>query len=232
MLSSLQLGTVSPAINRLALGSFLALLVKILFLNDIPEPIHGLLAIGNVIESILASVVAGYAFYLFSVHLGEVRARQALAPFIIQWVSNITGSCHEQITQISTVSGVPLSLAELSVDDVRAALRTIDPRSDSRASTLSGLPITWMQFFDLHRRRSKESSAKLYAQLAHCDPSFIGLVNAIEESRFFHMLETLPRDATSYPSPEYLTTAFTQYCIACRNLRDSVSEGRFRARAA
>ena len=232
MFSALELHTVSPPVNRLALVSLVLLILKVLVLNDIREPVPGMAALGTVAEAILASIVAGYAFYVMSVHLGEVKARRALAPFVGEWAQNMVRACQDQLTAVSQSSGSALTVDEATEDTLRLIFEKLNPTDISPAVTIDGRPLNWMQFFRSHRLDSKRYSDKIYLQLAHCDPVFVGHVNAIENSQLFKMLDVLPNNPIAHASMEFLVQSFTRYCHSCRELQRTVAVGGFRARAA
>ena len=113
--------TTPSEINFLVLLSIFILVLKIFVLNRFVAPIFGMHEFGLILESVLASIIASYIFYLLVVRLKEVSDKRTIKPYIENHIMRIVNDCKNQLSEISKVSKVELTLNNFSNDEITIA---------------------------------------------------------------------------------------------------------------
>lgn len=212
--------TASREANTLAAGATAALLVKILLLNRYREQFFGAYELGVITESVLASVVASYVFYLLVVHVKEQSDRDVLRPYVEKHSKRVVGDCLSQINEISKASGVSLNFSTLSEADVSAAFSKIAPYSQAPLilSAQSNQYANWFQYFIHHEARSKGSIRKLLDQLPFLDAILVSILTSIDDCSHFSGMSFLLNVQVSNPNLSTWAKSFYEYCLLCRQL--------------
>ncbi|OYZ74050.1 MAG: hypothetical protein B7X62_04500 [Burkholderiales bacterium 39-55-53] len=207
-------------------GALVALTAKALILNRWPAPSAFLHDFGVLVEAILASVVASYVFYLFVVHLKEVSDRETVGPYIDRHTLRVVGDCESQLFAIGKVSGSPVALENISLKAVTEAFSNIPPYSN--APLLLG-PKTnkyanWFEYFEHHKQRTRESIARVMAQLIYVDAKRVSLLAAVDDCSHFSMIQHFLHMPVSNPDMSAFANTFHDYCVFCLALKQHMSE--------
>ena len=209
--------TAQPEANALAAISSVALLLKVLLLNRIPEAFQGAYEIGVLFEAVLGSVVASYVFYVLVVHLKERRDKAVLYPFIEKHASRIIGECCSQLTEISKKAQTPVTLDDLS--KLTEAFSKIPPYSDAPLIISQELNYAnWFQYFDFHNSRTKESIRRLMDQLPYLEARLVNHISSIDDCTHFWGVKTSINNRVSNPDLQAWAGAFAKYCQLCQEL--------------
>lgn len=220
------LKSASRGATYLAGGALAALAAKVLILNRWPAPSTFLYDFGVLVEAILASVVASYVFYLFVIHLKEVNDRKAVGPYIDRHSRRVIGNCESQLLEIGKVAGPAVSLENVSLQTITVALSKIPPYSN--APLLLG-PTTnkyanWFEYFDYHKQRTRESIARVMAQLIYVDAKRVSLLAAVDDCSHFSMISHLLHTPVSNHDMSAFSSTFHDYCMLCLALKQHMSE--------
>ncbi|OYY20339.1 MAG: hypothetical protein B7Y59_04510 [Burkholderiales bacterium 35-55-47] len=220
------LNSASRSATYLAGGALVALTAKALILNRWPAPSAFLHDFGVLVEAILASVVASYVFYLFVVHLKEVSDRETVGPYIDRHTLRVVGDCESQLFAIGKVSGSPVALENISLKAVTEAFSNIPPYSN--APLLLG-PKTnkyanWFEYFEHHKQRTRESIARVMAQLIYVDAKRVSLLAAVDDCSHFSMIQHFLHMPVSNPDMSAFANTFHDYCVFCLALKQHMSE--------
>lgn len=218
------LKSASRGATYLAGGALAAFAAKILILNRWPAPSTFLYDFGVLVEAILASVVASYVFYLFVVHLKEVSDRKAVGPYIDRHTRRVVGDCESQLLEIGKVGGASIALENISLQTITAALSNIPPYSN--APLLLGPTnkyANWFEYFEYHKQRTRESIARVMAQLIYVDAKRVSLLAAVDDCSHFSMIQHLLHTPVSNPNMSAFASTFHEYCMLCLALKQHMS---------
>ena len=212
--------TASPAANLLAGASLALLVLKILVLNAQPAPLSAVHDLGLLTEAVLASVVASYAFYLVVVHLPDTRDRAVTRPYVAKHSARVVAVCHQQLAGFSHASGISLSLATLTQEVVESAFKKLAPASEAPMLFYpQNKAANWLEYFEYHIGKSRESIARVFAQMKYIDAGLVALLAAIDDCSHF---EHLTLTGSDFPVRNTDLTAwapaFFEYAVACRHL--------------
>lgn len=222
MLNSLTfyLKTVPTAINRLAMFALSALFAKLFFLDHLLQSNPRLEHLGLVIEAVLASILASYVFYLIVVHIKQIRDRQLVEPHLHRWIAAIVGGCEGQLRDISTASNIKLDFATLTQADLKQAFANLQPYSN--APLLIAWPekyATWLQYFEIQNRRTRQFIKKILSQILFVDPACISALLDVEDCSHVWMFDSFPNITIKNQDLTAFAPSFFEYCLRCRKLK-------------
>lgn len=212
------------SLNFISLLSLIVLLVKIFFLNNIPEIIHGFYQLGLVVEGLLASILASYIFYVFVVHTKETKDNKAIYPYISKLITRIVGHCQYQINSIGNSAGLDLSWSNLTEDALKSAMGKIHPYSDAPLVIASSKKANWLVFFKDMRDRTVENITDIMSQLIYLDSNLIARLSELKDSSHLHTSVLLLHYKINNESLENLSSSFYQYYLLCRDLEEYASK--------
>jgi hypothetical protein len=205
--------------NFLAAASILILLVKISILNKYPSWLPIFFDLGTLLESILASIVAGYVFYIFVNHLQEFQRNKVVAPFILKQSQRIVGECKAQLHELSKPSGSTLELSTLTENEINNTFSKLTPTNEAPLFMLNlSRSANWLEFFAHHIFRSSENIRKLLVQLPYLPPKILALITEIEDSPHFSVIRIVQNRSISNSDLSSFSDSFYKYCEFCRAL--------------
>lgn len=211
--------TAQPEANKLTFLSLIVLLLKIVILNPIPAFSFTVYGIGVVLENILISIIASYAFYLFVVHLKEYTDKATIQPYIARHVTRVVGDCQNQLREISSASGTNISLANVSITSITDAFTRIAPYSNvPLIISTSGSYANWFEYFAYHRNRTRESISRVLAQILYVDAQLVNLLIEVDDCSHFNLLEHLLNMPVRNEDLSAFASTFSDYCQLCRRL--------------
>jgi hypothetical protein len=211
--------------NFLAVASILILLVKISILNKYPSWLPIFFDLGILLESILASIVAGYVFYIFVNHLQEFQRNKVVFPFIFKQSQRIVGECKSQLIEVSKHVELAFELSTVRLENIIAAFTKLDPKADAPLIMgNTGNYGTWLQFFEHHNFRTKERIRKLLDQLPYVPAKMLAIISEIEDSSHFAHTRTLQNKTIKNENLSFHADSFYKYCKLCREL-ELLNEG-------
>jgi len=215
------LRSASSGATYLAAGALTALVTKILILNRWPAHSNFLYESGALTESILASIVASYFFYLFVVHLKEISDKNVVSPYIDRHTSRIISDCQSLLNDIGKASNSTLSLDNASLESIKDAFSKIHPYS--KAPLLLGPKIgnyaNWFQYFNFRKIRTQDNIKKIMAQIIYVDVNLVILLAEIEDCSHFAMLDFLVSTPMNITDLTSCSSTFYEYCEMCRALK-------------
>lgn len=212
--------TIPMTLNALAVASLIVLSLKILVFNHIPEWFRGAHEFGLVFESLLASVLASYIFYLIVIHLKETRDIALVYPHISKWARRVVGDCESLLQEISKHSGVDLGLSSITEKAITGAFKNTNPQASAPMLIAPGSRhVTWLEYFIYKKNRSKNALTKLLSQIKFLDAALVSMLTAIDDSAHFMSLEMLAHIPFQNQDMLAFTSTFYKYCIECRRLK-------------
>lgn len=210
----------SPKANILALASLLALVLKIVFLNQIPEAFPKAHDLGIIMESILSSIFASYIFYLIVVHLKEQQDRESVNPYISKHCNRIIEHCKSQISAISSHSSTTLAFATLTKQDLLHAMTLITPYSSAPMSFIDGTNANWLQYFYSFAEKTRQSSKRVLDQLPYLEAKTVALVTNIDDCDHFMHIDFASKIQLRNQDLRMFHENFFEYYILCKKLEN------------
>lgn len=205
----------------LTAAAVVILLVKGLFLNRFPASSSVLFDLGVIADAVLTSVVASYIFYLLVVHLKEERDKDTLAPYINQHTLRVVGNCRSQLSEFAKASGIALDLATVDVESLTVALSKIAPYSNAPLIlSPSNMHANWIQYLEYNKNRSKESIAKVLAQIIYLQAEHVSLLTAVDDCSHFSLISHMLHTKISNSNMSVFASSFMNYCQACQRVEN------------
>ena len=213
--------TAPKGLNLIALLSIIVLILKILFLNNLPALFHGAEALGVIVEAVLASIIASYVFYLIVVHLKELSDKKVIYPLVLKWSNLVVGDCSSQLAAISKESGVYLKLDDITEKKVKDAFSKLHPFGE--APLLLGatdIYATWIQFLLWHRNRTNKYINKILSQIIYVESEIISKVVEIDDCSHFSQIEAVNGSGLiKNIDISFMGSLFYKYCLLCKELK-------------
>lgn len=217
--------TANKAASISTLISLITLFVKVVFLNPIPSASTQIYDLGVVVDAILTSVIASYIFYLFSVHLKEVKDRKLLSPYLDGKTYSVIGGCEMLLSELGKQTGVVLTLERVDSTILKEALSKISFES-SAPHMIGSIQANWYQYFDYHEANTRDAISRLLARMTFLEPEFIVLLDAIQESPHIKLGSTLRGFLFRNPDLSAYVGTLVHYCKQCLALKDYMKESK------
>lgn len=217
--------TANKAATLSTLISLIALFIKIVCLNPLPSATAQIYDLGVVVDAILTSVIASYIFYLFSVHLKEVRDKQLLSPYLDGKTYSVIGGCEMLLAELGKQTGVVLTLEKIDGTILKDALSKISFQS-SAPLMIGSVQANWYQYFEYQEANTKDAISRLLARMTFLEPEFIVLLDAIQESSHIKIGSTLRDFLLRNPDLSAYAGTLVHYCKQCLALKDYMKESK------
>lgn len=209
--------------HALAIFSVLLFLAKIFYCNKQPEIFSGAHELGLFVDGVLGSVFASYVFYLFAVHMKELKDKTTVQPYIEKHARSVVVRCIQQLSTISNSTQTELTLQNVNSESLEQAFLKIVPQSSSGA-LLSISPkyqyANWLQYFEISMRNTHASINKLFDQLLFLDVKLVSLLTDIDDCIHFKTISNLPpAEQLANIDLRPWKSGFLSYCESCRALK-------------
>lgn len=214
--------TASREANSLVIFATTLLLLKILLFNKIPAAFSGAYEIGLWVDSILASIIASYAFYIVVVHIKERSDKNLLQPYIQRHAGAIVGQCAEQVKAFSKATAVDMNLSNITEDRINDAFKKLHPygKSELIADISDSIVYaTWMSSMAYYMREANTRVAKVISQPLGLDASTVEILTRVEDCEHFVSLKILEGVAFGANDLTNFSGRFYRYCLVCLELK-------------
>ncbi len=206
-------------LNFTALVSTTLLIIKILYLNNIPEFFNGAEDLGVIFEAILTSIIASYFFYIIVVHLKEFNDKRIIYPLILTWSRIMVGTCTSQLNEISKKTEFSLNLDGITEEVVKSAFRKINPY-DIAPLMVDSVKATWIQFLFYNKKRTNNYSSKVLTQMIYIESEFISKIVEIDNCPYFGLIESVSNSGhMNNTDISFMASSFYKYCLLCQELK-------------
>lgn len=212
-------------VNFLTALSVLTLLLKILFLDELNSPFNWMHDLGNVFKDVLVSIIASYVFFFFVVHIKEFSDKKIVSPYVTKHSKRVVSECISQLADITKNSDVELKLDSLSLKDITSAFLKINPTS--KAPLVFFLPdgyANWIQYFQFHNVRSKESINRVLGQLKFLEAKHVSLLVAIDDCLHFQTMNHMQNHKINNADMSAFASFFFDYCELCKKLNTYINK--------
>lgn len=182
-------------ITSLAWGSLGLLIVKLLFLDDIPAPLAAFAALSKLGDDLLTANVAAYLFFLFSVQIPLVHNKVQLGGMLDAQLTTIAHGTTGFLTMVAYSQGRALDepVTRQTVEDLFAKT---DPNAASPMT--SGVPLlktlTWLQAMARQLELTRPAIERTLRHGRYLDAELFRLLSDIEEAPIVESL----RDTLSW----------------------------------
>lgn len=217
------LKTVRREINLLVIAALLLLLLKVLWLNSIPQLFHWGAELGEIVDRLCASILSSYLFFLIVVHLKSEKDKEAVNPYVSSRVRQIVGDCQALLTEFSKVSAIELNLDRLESKDIENAFKKIDPKGQAPLILgFNGPVANWLQLMIFRRIRTAESIEKLFRKITFLDSQLVQHLANIDDCTHFSFIQQFSGIAFPFTNAtlEVWAGPFFDYCVLVRNLNE------------
>lgn len=215
--------TASPEANLLAGVSLALLIFKFLVLNRFAAPAVGLYDLGVLFEAILASVVASYIFYLLVIHVKDTSDKSAVRPYVVKHSQRIVDTCRQQLNSFASATGISLSLESVSLAEITQAFTKVSPSGEAPMIYFPNKTATWLEYLEYNMGRSRQSIARVLAQLPFLEAELVAQLASIDDCSHFEHLTLM---GSSIPVRNLDLTAwapsFHKYVQLCKALSRSI----------
>lgn len=204
------------------LFSFIVLILKIYWLNDIPEAFAGAKELGQIVEGIMGSIIASYFFYIIVVHWKNINDQKLIMPHIKRWASIIVDSCKNNIEDFGIKSKTEIDFYSFTEKSIHNALKKIN--TDGISPIYSpGNEMTWPDYLNRTKITVLNNFDKIMVQFPFLDTELISLLTKIEDCEYFQVIDVFynlkrisNKDLSKFSKPFY------DYCKLCRELDDYI----------
>ena len=188
--------TTPRVVTAISGGSLLVLLIKILWLDNVPAVFPYATDLGLLVENICAATVAAYLFFLISIQVPQVREQQRLGPTIIRLTSEVADSMVFFLRMVRNAAAPELVGTETAFGAVTQKLITewfekLSPADPSPllADTHSSQRLNWLQVM-LHQDAQCHSRIeKVWRYSKFIESELARLLDSIDSSPFARKME-------------------------------------------
>jgi hypothetical protein len=183
------------AVTAVSLGSLVLLLIKIVWLNQLPASFSLAPSLGVLLEGLLSATLAAYVFFVLSVQLPQVLERRRLSAFVVARAESVANGVMGFLQMIagSTEAGVLdqsrvdwntvtelFSKVSLSAD---APMKKAWKSADAPMKKAWNLPqLSWLGAMAYHDELRLEESDRLLQLGRFLDSELVALLYEIEDS--------------------------------------------------
>lgn len=220
--------TVRKEVNIIVVISFLIWVVKVLYLNEISTPYAYFSKIGIIIESLCASIVASYIFYLFVIHVKEENDKEIINPYIQQKIKSVINDCKIQLELLSEATSVSLQIETLTEDEIKKAFEMVSlndnlPIPPYYEFSIGLTSLTWLQFMNSRRICTSNTISKILTHAIHLDAKLIKCLVDIDDCpHFTKAIDCLSQSNQKIDGSVYSSLGqfmFFKYCSLVKELQ-------------
>jgi hypothetical protein len=236
---SLWLGVAAPPRAGLAVAivALFLLIVKIVWLNSVPEWFNRADEYGRVFQDILIATIAAYIFFYFTVQLRAVEEKRLVGPSIAMLIAQTAQTGMRFLFQVSDElhSPMPQPVTLESVTDLFVKVPTHgQPRVPIYDLTASGLKkLSWIEILRSQVTQCLDYIDQVGRYSRFIEPELQNRLDAIRQSQLARFLRSLPPPYTvsSIFSNDNLSATASAYHAYYEQARELLDYGeRFRRR--
>lgn len=189
--------TTPALLHWVAALCLIVLLVKMLWLNDVPPKFHHAYDLGQLVENLLAATVAAYIFLVISIQLPQVIERREMGPMIMDLSQSVAtavvGFLMAVNSSLRAVNGQSkLDVANVTLGQVQSLFSQVNPNAVSQIGALgSPQALTWMQAMISETGSCKRTIDQVWRYVRFIDAELGKLLNDISGSTFFGAMEQM-----------------------------------------
>jgi len=214
-------------VNAFALISTILLLLKVIFLNQVPAPVTWFVEVGVIIEAILSSVIASYFFYLIVVHKQRLDEKSSIDPIVFNLLKTVVGNVEKSITELSKASGTHVDFSTISEPDLNKIMAKVNPFSTAPLVLLPALnKSNWLEYFENQRIIVQGCTGKVISLALFVDHEVMASVTRIDFCSHFKIIEQLYSVKNSMKDLSPLSGGYYELVEDCRDLKKMLA-GRY-----
>jgi hypothetical protein len=203
--------TCPRAVTAVSLGSLALLMVKTVWLNQLPARFALAPSLGLLVEGLLSATVAAYLFFILSVQLPQVLERQLLGAFIVDRAESVANGVMGFLQMIAgstapaetdnhiVLRGGLLDQQTVDLGVVNTLFSRVSPNADApMAKDWQSPPLSWLAAMARHDVLRAEASDRLLQLGRFLDSELIALLHAIENSRHSAGMRSVREDILTF----------------------------------
>ncbi len=192
--------TCPRAVTAVSFGSLALLIVKTVWLNQLPAAFSHAPALGLLVEGLLGATVAAYLFFIISVQLPQVLERQHLGAFIVDRAESVANRVEGFLQMISgSTGGGLLEQQTVDLDVVNELFSRVSPNANAPMSKdWQSPPLSWLAAMARHDELRAEASDRLLQLGRFLDSELVALLHAIESSRHSAGMRSVREDILTF----------------------------------
>lgn len=199
------LRTTPGVVTAISALSLFILLVKMLWLNDLPPAFPYATDLGLLVENVAAATIAAFLFFLISFQVPQVMEQRRLGPTIVRLSSNVVDSlafCLRMIRNAAApeFSGTELVLGKVTMDSLKTWFAKLAPTDASplAADVMASQRFSWIQVLMHQEAQCRSGIERVWRYSRFIEPELASLLEAIDSSPFSDNMR-LWRELTSRP---------------------------------
>lgn len=214
----LFVATIPAAANWIAVATMALWLMKVLYLDTLPEVFPSAHSLGEIAVEIYSAIIAGYIGFIAFVQYPAFREQRAIAPQLRTRLQRIVGDCLVILREVNGITGGKLRFADLDPTAAKAAFAAVSPATPPNMIDSTGRNVTWLFYFKNRRDRTYREIERVERQTRFFGSELINLLSALETNVFFMMCETLGNAPVNLPNLQIFAEPFCKYAACCRDL--------------
>lgn len=185
MLLWTAISTTPTVVNWLALAALAVLLLKVLWLNGIPEPFTHGYELGQLVENVLAAIIAAYVFFMISYQLPQILERRAVGPSMLTLMVRI----YQHVLNILPIMNHYLHGRDnpvpqpVTFDVIKEMFARIGPNNRSFVNDSRGRWRTWFGYMVDEGASCIEAVDQVWRYARYIDAELAGLLDDVRLSQ-------------------------------------------------
>lgn len=180
--------TIPTPLNWVVLASVIALSLKIIWLNKVPEIFAGAYEVGLISEAVIASIIASYIFYFFVVHIKEIKQKRSLYPFLEYWSRIAVKSNTRTLLSIAKDSGVESESCSYQ-EGIDEAFSKVNPEERGAPMFIGTRRANWREFICHNADFIRDNLEKMAREPLLLDADMYQLMIKIQDGNYLSFAE-------------------------------------------
>ena len=189
---SLLFKTLRKDISALFIVCLMTIFLIDFWLKGYVEWFSGGAKLGDIIYKLCLSYTSAFIFYFLVVHIKAQKDKTNINNYVIPKVERIISCCNELIAALAKSANVNLANKYPTDEELSIICLNINPHTAApmMKSDFSG-HINWVGFFDFYKRRSNETTDKIFVTMPHLDTELVNIIARIDDCSYFVLLDLI-----------------------------------------
>lgn len=211
--------TINKTINFLFIFSLASIIIKILYLDDIPELFKLGHEFGEMYSRLCLSYISSYIFYFVVVHIKKEKDKKNINKFINSKIRTTYSQWKPQLMDICKAAGIdmPSDLPEKAF--IIELFSNINPNSQAPLiKNTQGNYANWIEYFFYYKNRVDKFISVVTDKMPFLDSELVRLLSELSECEHFKMVEATVALAIKNQDLSAWASGFHEYCIKSYDL--------------
>lgn len=211
--------TINRTINCLFIFSLASIILKILYLDHIPELFKPGHEFGEIYSRLCLSYISSYIFYFVVVHVKKEKDKENINKFINPKIRTAYSQWKPQLMDICKAVGedMPSDLPEKAF--IIEVFSKIDPNSQAPLiKDTQGNYANWIEYFFYYKNRVDKFISVVTDKMPFLDSELVRLLSELSECEHFKMVEASVAPAFRNKDLSAWASGFHKYCVKSYDL--------------